>query len=145
LAILRRTYCSTVGVEFMHIFQAEEKAWIQSQIEGREKEIQFTHEGKRAILRKLIEAETFEQFLASKYIGTKRFGLDGAEALIPAMEAIVKTGGHMGVKELVLGMPHRGRLNVLANFLQKPFRAIFHEFHGGSYAPEDVQGSGDVK
>ncbi|MDA5192744.1 2-oxoglutarate dehydrogenase E1 component [Govanella unica] len=145
LAILRRTYCSTVGVEFMHIFQPEEKSWIQAKIEGREKEIQFTPEGKRAILKKLTEAEAFEQFLARKYVGTKRFGLDGAESLIPAMEAIVKTGGHMGLQEMVLGMPHRGRLNVLVNFLQKPFRAVFHEFHGGSYHPDDVQGSGDVK
>ena len=145
LEILRRTYCSTVGVEFMHIFQPEEKAWIQGKIEGREKEIQFTVEGKRAILQKLTEAEVFEQFLARKYIGTKRFGLDGAEAAVPALEGVIKTGGHLGVKEIVLGMAHRGRLNVLANVLQKPFQAIFHEFHGGSAHPEDVQGSGDVK
>ncbi|RMF10499.1 MAG: 2-oxoglutarate dehydrogenase E1 component [Alphaproteobacteria bacterium] len=145
LEILQRTYCSTVGVEFMHIFQPEEKAWIQGRIEGREKEIQFTVEGKRAILQKLTEAEVFEQFLARKYIGTKRFGLDGGEAAIPALEGVIKTGGHLGVKEIVLGMAHRGRLNVLANVLQKPFRAIFHEFHGGSAHPEDVQGSGDVK
>ncbi|HEY8351844.1 MAG TPA: thiamine pyrophosphate-dependent enzyme [Sphingomonadales bacterium] len=145
LEILQRTYCSTVGVEFMHIFEPEEKAWIQEKIEGREKEIHFTVEGKRAILQKLTEAEVFEQFLARKYIGTKRFGLDGGESLIPAMEAILKTGGRLGVKEVALGMAHRGRLNVLANVLQKPFRAIFHEFHGGSFHPEDVQGSGDVK
>jgi 2-oxoglutarate dehydrogenase E1 component len=145
LTILKRNYCSTVGVEFMHIFQPEEKAWIQSRIEGREKEIHFTTEGKRAILKKLTEAEGFEQFLARKYIGTKRFGLDGAEATLPALEAIIKTGGHMGVKEIVFGMPHRGRLNVLANVLMKPYRAIFHEFQGGSVNPDEVQGSGDVK
>jgi 2-oxoglutarate dehydrogenase E1 component len=145
IQILRRTYCSTVGVEFMHIFQPEEKAWIQAKIEGRAKEIQFTVEGKRAILQKLTEAEVFEQFLARKYIGTKRFGIDGAEAVIPALEGVIKTGGHLGLKEIVVGMAHRGRLNVLANVLQKPFRAIFHEFHGGSAHPEDVQGSGDVK
>ncbi|MEX1148278.1 MAG: 2-oxoglutarate dehydrogenase E1 component [Sphingomonadales bacterium] len=143
--ILRRTYCSTVGVEFMHIFQPEEKAWIQSRIEGREKEIQFTRRGKRAILEKLTEGEVFEQFLARKYIGTKRFGLDGGEAIIPALEAVMKTGGQLGVEDLVLGMAHRGRLNILANVFKKPFRAIFHEFHGGSAHPEDVQGSGDVK
>ena len=145
LEILGRTYCSTVGVEFMHISEPEEKAWIQQRIEGREKEIHFTPEGKRAILWKLTEAEVLERFLNRKYTGTKRFGLDGAEALIPAMEGIIKRGGHLGVKEIVLGMPHRGRLNVLTNVMQKPYRAIFHEFHGGSASPEEVQGSGDVK
>jgi 2-oxoglutarate dehydrogenase E1 component len=145
LDILRRTYCSTVGVEFMHIFEPEEKSWIQSKIEGRDKEIHFTEMGKRAILQKLTEAEVFEQFLARKYIGTKRFGLDGAESVIPALESIIKVGGAHGVREIVFGMAHRGRLNVLANVLQKPFQAIFHEFHGGSFHPEDVQGSGDVK
>jgi 2-oxoglutarate dehydrogenase E1 component len=145
LAILKRNYCSTVGVEFMHIFQPDEKAWIQTKIEGREKEIHFTVEGKRAILNKLTEAEVFEQFLARKYIGTKRFGLDGAEATLPAMEAIIKTSGHMGAKEILFGMPHRGRLNVLANVMMKPYRAIFHEFQGGSVNPEETLGSGDVK
>ena len=143
--ILRRTYCATIGVEFMHISVPEEKAWIQERIEGREKEVRFTSEGKRAILNKLMEAEIFEHFLNRKYTGTKRFGIDGAESLIPAMEAIIKRGGHLGVKEIVLGMPHRGRLNVLTNVMLKPFRAIFNEFHGGSANPEDVQGSGDVK
>lgn len=145
LAILERTYCSTVGVEFMHINQSEEKAWIQSRIEGRDKEIHFTNEGKLAILQKLTEAEGFEQYLAKKYIGTKRFGLDGGESLIPALEAIIKTGGQYGVEEVVIGMPHRGRLNVLTNVMKKPFRAIFHEFHGGSANPDDVEGAGDVK
>jgi len=145
LAILERTYCSNVGVEFMHINEPEEKAWIQSHIEGRDNIIHFTNEGKRAILQKLTEAEGFEQYLAKKYIGTKRFGLDGAEALIPGLEAIIKTGGQNGVEDIILGMPHRGRLNVLANVMSKPIRAIFHEFHGGSYKPDDVEGSGDVK
>ncbi|GAB4129471.1 MAG: 2-oxoglutarate dehydrogenase E1 component [Rhodothalassiaceae bacterium] len=145
LAILKRTYCHHVGVEFMHIFEPEEKAWIQNRIEGRDKEIQFTRRGKRAILRKLIEAEQFEKFLGKKYTGTKRFGLDGAEAAIPALEGVIKTGGQNGVEEIVIGMPHRGRLNVLANVMQKPFRQIFHEFQGGAAHPEDVEGSGDVK
>ncbi|PHZ84008.1 2-oxoglutarate dehydrogenase E1 component [Paremcibacter congregatus] len=145
LVILKRTYCSTVGVEFMHINDPEEKAWIQSRIEGRDKEIHFTDEGKLAILQKLAEAEGFEQYLAKKYIGTKRFGLDGGESLIPALEAIIKTGGQLGIEEIIIGMPHRGRLNVLANVMSKPIRAIFHEFHGGSYKPDDVEGSGDVK
>ncbi|PCI32857.1 MAG: 2-oxoglutarate dehydrogenase E1 component [Alphaproteobacteria bacterium] len=145
LTILKRTYCSNVGVEFMHINEPEEKAWIQSRIEGRDKEINFTNEGKMAILQKLAEAEGFEHYLAKKYIGTKRFGLDGGESLIPALEAIIKTGGQNGVEEIIIGMPHRGRLNVLANVMSKPIRAIFHEFHGGSYKPDDVEGSGDVK
>jgi 2-oxoglutarate dehydrogenase E1 component len=145
IAILDRTYCSTIGVEFMHISEPEEKGWIQERIEGREKEITFTDMGKNAILQKTIEAEAFEQFLNTKYTGTKRFGLDGAEAIVPALEAIIKRGGALGLKELVIGMPHRGRLNVLANVMQKPMQAIFNEFEGGASHPEEVGGSGDVK
>lgn len=145
LEILTRTYCSTLGVEFMHISDPEEKAWIQARIEGADKEISFTAEGKKAILQKLVEAEGFEQFLDVKYKGTKRFGLDGGESLIPALEQILKRGGQLGLKEVVLGMAHRGRLNVLSQVMAKPHRAIFHEFKGGSYAPDDVEGSGDVK
>jgi 2-oxoglutarate dehydrogenase E1 component len=145
LDILKRTYCSTLGVEFMHISNPEEKAWIQERIEGPDKGIAFTTNGKLAILQKLIESEGFEQFIDVKYKGTKRFGLDGAEALIPALEQILKRGGQLGLKEVVIGMPHRGRLNVLANFMSKPFQAIFSEFEGGAAHPEDVGGSGDVK
>jgi 2-oxoglutarate dehydrogenase E1 component len=145
LAILRRTYCSTLGVEFMHISDPAEKAWIQERIEGPDKEISFTREGKRAILNKLVEAEGFEKFCDLKFTATKRFGLDGGEALIPALEQIIKRGGALGVREIVLGMAHRGRLNVLAEVMGKPHRAIFHEFKGGSSAPADVGGSGDVK
>jgi len=145
LDILQRTYCSTLGVEFMHISNPEEKAWIQERIEGPDKGIAFTSEGKKAILQKLVEAEGFEQFLDVKYKGTKRFGLDGGESLVPALEQIVKRGGAMGMKEIVLGMAHRGRLNVLSQVMGKPHRAIFHEFKGGSFTPDDVEGSGDVK
>ncbi|MDM7849529.1 2-oxoglutarate dehydrogenase E1 component [Pseudochrobactrum kiredjianiae] len=145
LDILKRTYCSTLGVEFMHISDPAEKAWIQERIEGANKNIAFTPEGKKAIMSKLIEAEGFEQFIDVKYKGTKRFGLDGGESLIPALEQIVKRGGSMGVKEIIFGMAHRGRLNVLSQVMGKPHRAIFHEFKGGSYAPDDVEGSGDVK
>ncbi|WP_173933762.1 2-oxoglutarate dehydrogenase E1 component [Chelativorans sp. Marseille-P2723] len=145
LAILRRTYCSTLGVEFMHISNPEEKAWIQERIEGPDKGVAFTPNGKKAILQKLVEAEGFEQFLDVKYKGTKRFGLDGGESLIPALEQIIKRGGQLGLKEIVLGMAHRGRLNVLSQVMGKPHRAIFHEFKGGSFAPDDVEGSGDVK
>ncbi|MGA7972623.1 MAG: 2-oxoglutarate dehydrogenase E1 component [Pseudolabrys sp.] len=145
IAILRRTYCQTLGVEFMHISNPAQKAWIQERIEGRDKEITFTREGKRAILNKLIESEGFEKFLDVKYTGTKRFGLDGAEALIPAMEQIIKRGGNLGVQEICIGMPHRGRLNVLTQVLAKPHRALFHEFKGGSSTPDEIEGSGDVK
>ncbi|PRX11138.1 UNVERIFIED_ORG: 2-oxoglutarate dehydrogenase E1 component [Martelella mediterranea] len=145
LDILTRTYCTTLGVEFMHISNPEEKSWIQERIEGPEKSITFTENGKKAILQKLVEAEGFEKFLDTKYKGTKRFGLDGAESLIPAMEQIIKRGGSLGLKEIVLGMPHRGRLNVLSQVMAKTHRAIFHEFKGGSFKPDDVEGSGDVK
>jgi 2-oxoglutarate dehydrogenase E1 component len=145
LDILKRTYCSTLGVEFMHISNPAEKAWIQERIEGPDKEIEFTPKGKKAILNKLIEAEGFEKFLDIKYTGTKRFGLDGGEALLPALEQIIKRGGALGVQEIVLGMAHRGRLNILSQVMGKPLRAIFHEFKGGSFTPDDVEGSGDVK
>ena len=143
--IVKRTYCGTFALQYMHISNPEEASWLKERIEGYGKEIAFTREGRKAILNKLVEAEGFEKFLHVKYMGTKRFGLDGAEALIPAMEQIIKRGGQLGLKEVVIGMPHRGRLNILANVMNKPYRAIFHEFQGGSYKPEDVDGSGDVK
>jgi 2-oxoglutarate dehydrogenase E1 component len=145
VAICERTYCQTLGVEFMHITNAAQKAWIQERIEGPDKEISFTREGRRAILMKLVEAEGFEKFCDLKFTGTKRFGLDGAESLIPALEQIIKRGGNLGVKEIVVGMPHRGRLNVLTQVMGKPHRALFHEFKGGSANPDAVEGSGDVK
>jgi len=145
LAILRRTYCGTLGVQYMHISDPAEKAWLQARIEGRDKEISFTPEGKIAILKKLIEAEGFERFLHKRFPGTKRFGLDGAEAAVPALEQIIKRGGALGVREIVIGMPHRGRLNVLGAVMAKPYRVIFHEFQGGSAMPSDIEGSGDVK
>ena len=145
LDIVKRTYCGTFALQYMHISDPEQASWLKERIEGYGKEIAFTREGRKAILNKLVEAEGFEKFLHVKYMGTKRFGLDGGEALIPAMEAIIKRGGQLGLKEIVIGMPHRGRLNILANVMGKPYRAIFHEFQGGSYKPEDVDGSGDVK
>lgn len=145
IQILRRTYCANVGVQYMHIYDTAEKAWIQERIEGRDKEITFTKEGKIAILKKLIETEGLERFLHRRFPGTKRFGLDGGEALIPAMEQIIKRGGNLGVKDLILGMPHRGRLNVLTAVMGKPYRALFHEFQGGSTVPLDIDSTGDVK
>ena len=143
--VLQRTYCGTFALQYMHISDPEQAAWLKERIEGYGKEIAFTREGRKAILNKLVEAEGFEKFLHVKYMGTKRFGLDGGEALIPAMEQIIKRGGSLGVREIVIGMPHRGRLSVLANVMGKPYRAIFNEFQGGSFKPEDVDGSGDVK
>ncbi len=143
--IVKRTYCGTFALQYMHISNPEEAAWLKERIEGYGKEIAFTKEGRKAILNKMVEAEGFEKFLHVKYMGTKRFGLDGGEALIPAMEQIIKRGGALGVSDIVIGMPHRGRLNILANVMRKPYRAIFNEFQGGSFKPEDVDGSGDVK
>ena len=143
--LVRRTYCGTFALQYMHISDPEQSAWLKERIEGYGKEIKFTREGRKAILNKLVEAEGFEKFLHVKYMGTKRFGLDGGEALIPALEQIIKRGGALGVKEIVIGMPHRGRLSVLADVMGKPYKAIFNEFQGGSFKPEDVDGSGDVK
>ena len=145
IEIVKRTYCGTFALQYMHISDPEQSGWLKERIEGYGKEIQFTREGRKAILNKLVEAEGFEKFLHVKYMGTKRFGLDGGESLIPAMEQIIKRGGALGVCDIVIGMPHRGRLSVLANVMGKPFPAIFNEFQGGSFKPEDVDGSGDVK
>ena len=145
LAILKRVYGQHIGTEYMHISDPEQRQWIQERLEGPDAEIRFTPVGKKAILKKLIEAEIFERFLDVKYTGTKRFGLDGGESLVPALEQVIKRGGQLGLKEIVIGMPHRGRLNVLANVMAKPYRAIFNEFKGGSAHPDEVEGSGDVK
>ncbi len=145
VSILQANYCGHVGLEYMHIADVEERRFLQERMEGADKSIDFTANGKKAILNKVIEAEEWEKFLARKYVGTKRFGLDGGESMIPALEAIIKYGGQYGVKEIVYGMAHRGRLNVLANVLAKPYKVIFHEFQGGTANPEDVGGSGDVK
>jgi 2-oxoglutarate dehydrogenase E1 component len=145
IAVLRRNYCGKVGLEYMHIQDVEERRFLQERMEGKDKEISFTPEGKKAILSKVIEAEQWEKILARKYVGTKRFGLDGGESMIPALEAVLKYSGQAGVQEVVIGMAHRGRLNVLTNVMKKPYRVLFHEFAGGSANPEDVGGSGDVK
>ena len=143
--IVKATYCGTFALQYMHISNPEEAGWLKERIEGYGKEIAFTKNGRKAILNSIVQAEGFEKFLHVKYMGTKRFGLDGGESLIPAMEQIIKRGGQLGVREIVIGMPHRGRLSVLANVMQKPYKAIFNEFQGGSFKPEDVDGSGDVK
>src|SRR3546814_895851 len=145
MELLEATYCGSIGVEFMHIQDPAQKAWIQERIEQIRNQTDFTERGKRAILDRLTAAECFEKFLAVKYVGTKRFGLDGGESLIPALEQILKRGSQIGLEEVVLGMSHRGRLNVLCNFMDKPFRAIISEFLGNPANPEDAGGSGDVK
>ncbi|KUO54797.1 MAG: 2-oxoglutarate dehydrogenase subunit E1 [Sphingomonadales bacterium BRH_c42] len=144
-ALLQQNYCGTVGLEYMHISDVEERRFLQDRFEGVAKLIEFTPEGKKAILAAVIRGEEYEKFLGRKYVGTKRFGLDGGESMIPALESVIKQGGALGVREIVYGMSHRGRLNVLANVMAKPYRVIFHEFSGGSANPDDVGGSGDVK
>jgi 2-oxoglutarate dehydrogenase E1 component len=144
-AILRETYCGRIGVEYMHIQEPAERAWIQEKFEKRQSRSVLSPGEKKEILRTLTAAETFERFLDRRYTGTKRFGIEGAESLMPALEAILSRGGELGICEFVIGMPHRGRLNVLANFVGKPFAAIFSEFQGNSTNPEHVHGSGDVK
>ena len=145
VAVLQANYCGPVGLEYMHINDLDERRFLQERMEGKQAEIVFTPEGKQAILDKVIHGEQWEKFLAKKYVGTKRFGLDGGESAIPALESIIKYGGQLGITEIDIGMAHRGRLNVLANVMGKPYRAIFSEFAGGAANPEDVGGSGDVK
>ncbi|WP_428151074.1 2-oxoglutarate dehydrogenase E1 component [Brevundimonas sp.] len=147
MAVLKRTYCGNIGIQFMHIAEPEEKSWLQQRFEGPDafEKNGFTREGKIAILNKLIEAEGFERFLHKRFPGTKRFGLDGGEAMVPALEQMIKRGGALGVDEIVIGMAHRGRLNTLAAVMGKPYKTIFHEFQGGSSVPSDIEGSGDVK
>ncbi len=144
LEILKKTYSSNIGYEFMHMGDPEEKTWIRDRIEGPEKNISFTENGKKAILNKIVQAEGFEKYLHVKFVGTKRFGLDGGESLIPALEQIIKKGGNLGAKEIKIGMPHRGRLNVLANVMGKPFKAIFSEFFGKTVIT-NKSFEGDVK
>ena len=145
MEILEKTYCGSIGVEYMHMQDPAQKIWIQNRIEQIKNNTDFTVLGKKTILERITAAECFEKFLAVKYVGTKRFGLDGTESIIPALEQILKRGSQLGLEEVVVGMAHRGRLNVLCNFMDKPFRAIISEFLGNPANPEDAGGSGDVK
>ena len=145
LSFLRKTYCGPIGYEFMHISNSTERKWFRDRIEKDQDALKFTKNGKLAILNRLIHAEGFEKFLHKKYIGTKRFGLDGGESLIPALEQIIKVGGHSKIKEVKIGMSHRGRLNVLANLLQKSYKRIFNEFAGEIHNSSKEDSAGDVK
>ena len=144
LSILRKIYCGSIGYEYMHISNPTERKWFRDRVEKDEKALKFTENGKNAILNKLIQAEAFEKFLHTKYVGSKRFGLDGGESLIPALEQIIKIGSQSKIKEVKIGMSHRGRLNVLANVLQKSYKRIFNEFAGEINNTED-DSAGDVK
>ena len=145
IAILRASYCGVLAIEFMHIQDPTQKSWLQRRIEGAPWMTMFNDQYKAKILRQLTEADTFENFCQRRYVGTKRFGLEGGETTIPALHAIIETAADNGVKEIAIGMPHRGRLNTLVNIVQKPLTALFSEFGGESAKPNDVQGSGDVK
>jgi 2-oxoglutarate dehydrogenase E1 component len=145
MQILRQTYCGPIGVEFMHIQDPEQKAWIQRKVEGAPWLTALDAAEKRTVLQRLTEAEGFEAFCQKRYVTTKRFGLEGGEVTIPALHAIIETGAAAGVVEVAIGMPHRGRLNTLVNIVKKPLTALFSEFGGESFKPDDVQGSGDVK
>ncbi|MBV9654843.1 MAG: 2-oxoglutarate dehydrogenase E1 component [Acetobacteraceae bacterium] len=142
---LRETYCGNIGIEFMHIQDPDQKSWIQRRFENTGWRHDFPASGRERILRRLTEAEAFETFCQRRYVGTKRFGLEGGESSIPALHTIIRTAAESGVNEVVIGMPHRGRLNTLVNIVKKPLTAVFSEFGGASFKPEDVQGSGDVK
>ncbi len=143
--ILRSTYCGPVGVEFMHIQDPEQKSWIQRRVEGAPWATAFDASAKKTILQQLTEAEGLEVFCQKRFVGTKRFGLEGGEVTIPAVQAIIATAARAGVGEIAIGMSHRGRLNTLVNVVKKPYTQLFSEFGGNSFKPDDVQGSGDVK
>ncbi len=145
LAILKQTYCARIGVEFMHIQYPDRKAWVQRMMEGERNRQSLSRGEKTEILRHLHEAEGFERFLDVKYAGAKRFSLEGSESVIPALEAVIAQAARQGVDEIVIGMAHRGRLNVLTSIMGKSYAAVFSEFQGGVTAAGDVQGSGDVK
>ena len=145
VSVVRDTYCGHIGVEFMHIQDPAQKAWIQQAMEGSRNRPNLNKGDKLEILRQLDEAEGFERFLDIKYPGTKRFSLEGSESVIPALETLIEGACAWGVRDIVIGMAHRGRLNVLTSIMGKSYAAVFSEFQGEAAHPADVQGSGDVK
>ena len=144
VAALRETYCGSIGVEFMGISDPERRAWLMERMEPSRNRAALTSSQRRDILHRLLEADGFEEFLQVRYPGQKRFSLEGAAALVPMLDALVEGAAAAGAAQLVIGMPHRGRLNVLANLMGKPLESIFSEFES-SFLPADVQGDGDVK
>ena len=140
---LELTYCNSVGVEYRYMRKPDKVQWLQKKLESNRNQPEFTSEEKKHMLHKLSQAVVFEQFLHKKFVGQKRFSLEGGEALIPALDAVIEMGAGMGIKEFVVGMAHRGRLNVLANIFNKTYDAIFSEFEGKEY--EDNLFDGDVK
>jgi 2-oxoglutarate dehydrogenase E1 component len=144
LQILRDTYCRSIGVEYLHIQDVRVRRWLQAQMEPTRNRPAVSREQEREVLRLLVDAELFETFMATRYPGQKRFSLEGAESLIPAIHTIVELGPELGVEEMVLGMSHRGRLSVLANILDKSYAMIFSEFED-TLIPSMVGGDGDVK
>ena len=143
--ILKETYCGSIGVEFVHIQDADQKQWVQERIEEVRNKTQFTTNGKKAIFKRLLEAEMFEKFLDKKFIGTKRFGLVGSEATIPGIEQIIKQSCLSGIEDIYIGTAHRGRLTLLSSVMEVPLRSIMAKFEGGGEDPNEILGSGDVK
>lgn len=142
---LQSIYASNIGFEFMHIQDLDKRNWLQAEIESGRFQASLPHDDKLKIYKELLEAESFERFLHVKYVGTKRFGLEGGEAMIPALEEAIAYASRIGIEEIVIGMAHRGRLNVLTNIIRKSYTSLFSQFQGGAVNPNDVQGSGDVK
>jgi 2-oxoglutarate dehydrogenase E1 component len=142
LDLLREAYCQTIGIEYMHISEPAEKRWIQEHVEG--VKVELTRDEKRHILERLNAAEALERFLATKYVGQKRFGIDGGESAIPILDAILSEAADSHLHSVMMGMAHRGRLNVLVNIVGKSYEQLFNEFEG-NLDPDSIQGSGDVK
>ena len=145
IQILKETYSASIGVEFLHMQLPEQKQWVQERIEEVHNKTNFTNEGKKAIFSRLIESELFEQFLDKKFIGTKRYGIEGGESMIPGIEQIVKQACLAEVENIFIGTAHRGRLTLLSTVLGMPYKSILSKFQGYLNDPNEVLGSGDVK
>ena len=145
VSVLQQIYCGKIGVEYEHVISTEERNWLQERIEGTANKTAFSADEKKVIYNQLVSAQGLEDFLATKYVGTKRFGLDGGESYLVSVEEIIRRGAELGVREVVIGMAHRGRLNTLTNIVGKPFTKLFAEFNGMPSTPDDTPGSGDVK
>ena len=145
IKILKETYSASIGVEFLHMQSPEQKQWIQERIEDVRNKTFFTKEGKKAIYQRLLQSELFEQYLDKKFLGTKRYGIEGGESMIPGIEQIVKQSCILGVENIFFGTAHRGRLTLLTTVLGMPYRDILSKFQGNLNDPNEVLGSGDVK